>query len=216
MQWWSCIWPNVRRILEAGTVLMAYINVAPYGLRRRFAPYAEPRTAPPCPHSTNRLGDGPKQLPMDVQLKMELLTVNEVQLLYRSKVTGERPMISTSVQAYDILRELLAPDMETRESFWVLYLDRGLRVRCAYQHSTGGLHGTVADPKLIFAGSLKCMASAIILAHNHPSGQLRPSEEDIRLTRKLVEGGKLLEIVVQDHLIVTTNGYFSFADSGLI
>lgn len=164
----------------------------------------------------SRPGDGPNQLPMDAQLKIELLTVNEVQLLYRSKVTGERPRISTSAGAYDILRELLAPDMETREAFWVLYLDRGLRVRCAYQHSTGGMHGTVADPKLIFAGALKCMASAIILAHNHPSGQLRPSEEDIRLTRKLVEGGKLLEIVVQDHLIVTTGGYFSFADSGLM
>lgn len=153
---------------------------------------------------------------MDAQLKCDLLSVNEVQLIYKSRTKAERPRVTNSAEAYDILRELFAPDLETRESFWVLYLDRGLRVRSAYKHSTGGLHGTVADPKLIFAGALKGLASAIILAHNHPSGQLRPSEEDLRLTRKLVDGGRLLEIAVQDHLIVTETGYFSFADSGLM
>lgn len=164
----------------------------------------------------SRLGDGPNQLPMDAQLKFELLTVNEVQLVYRTKVTGVRPMINSSAQAYDVLRDLFDADMETCEAFWVLYLDRGLRVKAAYKHSLGGLHGTVADPKLIYAGALKTLASAVIFAHNHPSGQLRPSEEDIRLTRKLVDGGKLLDIAVQDHLIVTREGYFSFADQGMI
>jgi DNA repair protein RadC len=78
------------------------------------------------------------------------------------------------------------------------------------------MHGTVADPKVIFKEALDRRASAIVLCHNHPSGQLRPSEEDIRLTRKLVEGGRLIEIAVQDHLIVTSGGYYSFADNGMM
>lgn len=153
---------------------------------------------------------------MEAQLKCELLMANEVQLVYRSRYHGERPAVRTSSDAYDLLRGLFEQDMETREAFWVLYLDRGLRPKCVYQHSTGGLHGTVADPKLIFAGALKTLSSAIIIAHNHPSGQLRPSEEDLRLTRKLVDGGRLLEIAVQDHLIITRSGYYSFADNGLM
>jgi DNA repair protein RadC len=78
------------------------------------------------------------------------------------------------------------------------------------------MHGTVADPKVIFKEALDRRASAIVLCHNHPSGQLRPSEEDIRLTRKLVEGGRLLDISVYDHLIITDSGYFSFADNGML
>jgi len=76
------------------------------------------------------------------------------------------------------------------------------------------MHGTVADPKMIFREALDQRASSVILCHNHPSGQLRPSAEDIQLTRKLVEGGRFLDIAVQDHLIVTNAGYFSFADNG--
>ena len=76
--------------------------------------------------------------------------------------------------------------------------------------------GVVADPKLIYCAALKCLASSIIVCHNHPSGQLRPSEEDIRLTRKLLEAGKLLDIAFQDHLILTREGYYSFADMGML
>ena len=78
------------------------------------------------------------------------------------------------------------------------------------------MSGTVADPKLIFAAALKACASSIILAHNHPSGNLKPSQSDIDLTRKLKDGGKLLEIQMLDHIIVTTEGYYSFADEGLV
>jgi DNA repair protein RadC len=82
--------------------------------------------------------------------------------------------------------------------------------------SRGGISGTVADPKLIFAAALKASASSIILAHNHPSGSLKPSEADIRLTKKLKEGGLYLEIPVLDHIILSKEGYYSFADEGLL
>jgi DNA repair protein RadC len=153
---------------------------------------------------------------MNPQLSIELSMVNEVELIYRTRYAGERPMVSTSASADLLLRPHLEPIMETYEVFYVLMLDRGNRAKSIYKASQGGLHGTVADPKLIFAAALKCLASGIVLCHNHPSGQLRPSEEDIRLTRKLVEGGRLLDIVVQDHLILTRSGYYSFADNGMM
>jgi len=126
----------------------------------------------------------------------------------------DRARVSTSADAYDLVRGRIA-DLATEE-FWLIVLDRGLRLVDLCRISAGGMHGTVADPKVIFKESIDRRASAIILCHNHPSGQLRPSEEDIRLTRKLVEGGRLIEIAVQDHLIVTSAGYYSFADNGMM
>ena len=82
--------------------------------------------------------------------------------------------------------------------------------------STGGTSATIAEPKLIFASSILGNASSIILAHNHPSGNLKPSDADISLTKKMKEAGKLLEIPVVDHLIITPEGFYSFADEGLI
>lgn len=125
---------------------------------------------------------------------------------------NKSPRIHRSVLAYEEIRPRIA-DLP-HEEFWVLMLNRGLSLIEAGRASTGGVHGTVADPKIIFRMALEHGASCIVVAHNHPSGQLRPSEEDIRLTRKLVEGGRLLDILVQDHLIVTTEGYYSFADEG--
>jgi DNA repair protein RadC len=126
----------------------------------------------------------------------------------------ERIRCASSADAYELLRPKLA-DLP-HEEFWLLMLDRGLRLQDQVRISSGGLHGTVADPKLIFKAALDRRTSAIILAHNHPSGQLRPSEEDMRLTKKLTEAGRLLEIAVQDHLIVTSSGYYSFADNGMM
>ncbi|MCO6481576.1 MAG: DNA repair protein RadC [Flavobacteriales bacterium] len=130
----------------------------------------------------------------------------------RERTSPERVPIHTSRSAYDELRSQIA-DLP-HEEFWMLLLDRGLRLIDRRKVSSGGIHGTVADPKLIFRVALDAGASCIVVAHNHPSGQLRPSEEDIRLTRKLVEGGRMLDILVQDHLIITAEGYYSFADQG--
>ncbi len=82
--------------------------------------------------------------------------------------------------------------------------------------SQGGISGTVADPKMIFNYALNQLASGIILVHNHPSGNTKPSEADKRLTRQLAEAGKFLEIAVLDHIIFTDNNYFSFADENLL
>lgn len=98
----------------------------------------------------------------------------------------------------------------------MLILNRANKVMCWYLVSAGGTSGTVVDPKIVFAVALKCHASAIIIAHNHPSGNLKPSQQDVDLTKKLYSAGKLLEISVLDHIILTTEHFFSFADEGLI
>jgi DNA repair protein RadC len=97
-----------------------------------------------------------------------------------------------------------------------MFTNRANKVLGIFELSTGGVSGTVADPKLIFAAALKVAASGLILSHNHPSGNLQPSQADIDLTRKIKEAGKLLEIQLLDHIILTTEGYYSFADEGLI
>lgn len=130
----------------------------------------------------------------------------------RDSVVEERPLIATSREAYEVMRPWVA-DLP-HEEFWLLLLDRGNRLLDRVKVSQGGIHGTVADPKVIFREALEKRASSVLLCHNHPSGQLRPSSEDITLTNKLVEGGRYLDIVVQDHLIVGSTGYFSFADNG--
>ena len=130
----------------------------------------------------------------------------------RNATVEQRPLIATSREAYEVLRPWVA-DLP-QEQFWLLLLDRGNRLLDRVKVSEGGLHGTVADPKWIFRKALEGGASSVILCHNHPSGQLRPSGEDITLTKKLVEGGRFLDIIVQDHLIIAATGYFSFADNG--
>jgi len=100
------------------------------------------------------------------------------------------------------------------EQFKVIFLDRAGHAIAIYALATGGRAGVVADPMLIFAAALKLPTNAIILAHNHPSGQLTPSQTDINLTDKLRDGGVLLGIQVVDHIIITANSYYSFADNG--
>jgi DNA repair protein RadC len=130
----------------------------------------------------------------------------------RETTVEQRALVSNSKQAYELLRSQVE-DLP-HEEFWLLLMDRGNRLLEKCRVSQGGLHGTVADPKLIFREALEKRASSIVLCHNHPSGQLRPSNEDLALTKKLVDGGRFLDITVQDHLIITTGGYYSFADNG--
>lgn len=144
--------------------------------------------------------------------------VAEIELSYRPIYkASELPKITQSLDAYHLLKDSWSLDkIGFIEEFKVLLLNRANKVLGIYQVSSGGMSGTVADPKLIFAAALKASASGIILSHNHPSGNLKPSQADMQLTRKLVEGGKLLEISVLDHLIVCSDGYFSFGDDGLM
>ncbi|MFT3886344.1 MAG: DNA repair protein RadC [Flavobacteriales bacterium] len=132
----------------------------------------------------------------------------------RNADAEERPRVVGSQAAYEMMRPMLA-DLQ-HEEFWLLLMDRGLGLLSTCRVSQGGLHGTVADPKMIFREALERRAASMVLCHNHPSGQLRPSTEDILLTRKLVDGGRLLDIQVADHLIITASSYYSFADNGML
>jgi DNA repair protein RadC len=126
----------------------------------------------------------------------------------------EKPKITSSRDVFELLKSELT-DIP-HEEFWILLLNRANRVIKKYQVIQGGVSGTVADPKIIFKVALEELASGIILAHNHPSGNLSASQADMDLTRKLKDAGKLLEIQVLDHLIVGGLKYFSFADEGLL
>lgn len=132
----------------------------------------------------------------------------------REAETPERIQITSSRVAFDLLSGELA-DLP-HEEFWVLLLNRANRLLRKQRISAGGVAGTVADPKLIYQSALSALASGIIVAHNHPSGNLVASKEDIDLTRKLTEAGKMLDIRMLDHLIVAGNKYYSFADHGAL
>jgi len=144
--------------------------------------------------------------------------VSEIELLYKPTIKPSlRPKITASSDAFNIFKTSWNPStLELFEEFKVLLTNRANKVLGILNVSKGGITGTVADPKLIFASALKAAACGMILAHNHPSGNLSPSQADIDLTRKIKEGGKLLEIQLLDHIILTSEGYYSFADEGII
>ena len=126
----------------------------------------------------------------------------------------DRPEVTSSQDAFELLKGDLA-DLPYEE-FWVLLLNRANRLISKKKISIGGVSGTVADPKLIYRSALESLASGIIVAHNHPSGSLIASKQDIELTHKLIHAGKMLDIQMLDHLIIAGNKYFSFADQGMI
>jgi DNA repair protein RadC len=145
-----------------------------------------------------------------------IFQVSEITLAYHPLVkNSERPQIHSSKTAYDlIIKNWDHNIIDFQEQFKVMLLNRSNRVLGISTISTGGITGTVADSRIIFSIALKAGACGIILAHNHPSGQLSPSEQDKTLTRKIVDAGKMLDIQVLDHVIITSEGYYSFADDG--
>ncbi len=126
----------------------------------------------------------------------------------------DRPRISSSRDAYQVIAPFLS-DLH-HEEFWLLFLNKACEVLAREKLSTGGTAGTVADVKIAFKQALDARASAMIAVHNHPSGNLKPSDADIDLTRKMKEAGKILDLPLLDHLIVSERGYYSFADEGFI
>ncbi len=102
------------------------------------------------------------------------------------------------------------------EEFWILLLNRNNIILGKHRISSGGISGTIADPKMIFKHAIQSAATGIVLCHNHPSGNLKPSSQDLHLTKNISEAGKLLEILVFDHIIIGNKQYFSFADEGLM
>lgn len=144
--------------------------------------------------------------------------VAEVQVSYTPNYkVSERPKISSSKDAYTLLMQHWdSGKIEFLEQSKMILLNRENRVLGLVDISTGGVSGTILDPKIIFSIALKANTSSIILCHNHPSGNLRPSNTDIKLTKQLIDGGKILEIIVWDHLIISNDSYYSFADDGMM
>lgn len=124
------------------------------------------------------------------------------------------PCISTSRDAYLYIQSKLLD--QPIEQFWILCLNRSNHLIRSIMISQGGVSGTIADPKIIFKKALDELASGVILIHNHPSGNMQPSKADNELTKKMVSSGQLLDIPILDHLIFTNQGYFSYADQGLL
>ena len=132
----------------------------------------------------------------------------------QTATSPDKQQVRSSQDAFHHLFPLIA-DLP-HEEFWVLLLNRANLVIGKERISAGGISGTVVDPKLVFRRAIEYSASSVVLSHNHPSGNLQPSQADMELTKKLQQAGDALEILVLDHLIVSEKGYFSFADEGLI
>ncbi len=123
--------------------------------------------------------------------------------------------VSSSQESYQYLKGFLAD--KDHEEFWIICLNQGNKLICSHLISKGGITGTVVDSRQVFRTAIntpRCVS--IILAHNHPSGQLRPSQADIQLTSKLVAAGRGVDINVLDHLIIGAGGYYSFSDEGML
>lgn len=132
----------------------------------------------------------------------------------KETVSNKKPIIQSSKNAFDVIAPVLI-DLP-HEEFWVIYLNRRNEVIKKEFISKGGIAGTVADIKIIFKTAIETLASSIILYHNHPSGNLKPSQADIQLTKKIKETGIIMDVIVVDHLIIGEKNYFSFADEGIL
>lgn len=142
----------------------------------------------------------------------------EIRAVYKSRVkSSERKDIRGPESVVEYLREIWDPrTLELTEDFVILCLNGAHQILGWVRISRGGLGSSLVDPRVIFAIALQTASSALVLAHNHPSGNLEPSREDQRVTNHLIEAGKLLDIRVLDHVILTREGAFSFRENGLI
>lgn len=144
------------------------------------------------------------------------MKLSEIEIKYSSNLK-KRVKINRSSEAHEVFKALWDESkIELREEFKVLLLNRDNVVLGAYTLSIGGIAGTIADKRHIFGVALKANASGIIIAHNHPSGNLEPSTTDRELTNEIKAVGRLMDIQLLDHLIITKDDYFSFADNGNI
>lgn len=158
---------------------------------------------------------------MEKKLSLEMLNnVSEIEVVYKRKVNvkvSERPVIRTSKDCEEVFRNYWDEGkLELVEEFKVLFLNRSNRVLQLMSVSSGGITGTVADPRIILAAALRLASCSLVLCHNHPSGSLKPSRADEELTNKIKYAAGFHDIKVLDHVILTSEGYYSFADEGLL
>jgi DNA repair protein RadC len=151
---------------------------------------------------------------LDAHTAKRILGLFEISRRYQSAEVRQKCSIKTSKDVYDLLQVQLA-DLD-HEQFFVLYLNYSNQIIDITQLSIGGRHSTIADAKRIFQQALRCAATGFVLCHNHPSGQCKPSAQDQSLTKDIKDFAKLIDMKLLDHVIFTDNGYFSFADEGLL
>ena len=148
---------------------------------------------------------------------MNLFRVSKVNLVYTRKVRlKDLPTVKSSDVAYTIFLHHWSEQLDFIEEAYLLLLNRSLKPLGMMHLSLGGVTGAVIDAKVIFTAALLARATGFILAHNHPSGSLIASQADIKLTERLAKGAKLLDLKMQDHMIITKDGYLSFADEGML
>lgn len=155
----------------------------------------------------------------DYQKKMEILSkVAEVKVRYTRKVAAkDRIKCINSDIAVDVFRAIWNDEgLDYRERSYLLFVNRRNDIIGSHELGIGSNHGTVIDMQSIFTLALKLRSSGVILAHNHPSGETQPSQQDKTLTKKIKEAGKLIEIELIDHVILTSETHYSFADENLI
>ena len=140
----------------------------------------------------------------------------EVQVRYQSKTIGKEKIVSADKAHTLLLEHWNMNTFDLQEEFKVLLLNRSNFPLGIYTLSKGGNHGTIVDLKVLMAVLIKSIASGIILCHNHPSGSIKPSKEDERITNQIHSACKMFNIVLLDHIIITRNSYYSFADEGLL
>ena len=146
-----------------------------------------------------------------------MLQAAEITIQYKPALSSDMMhTITKSSDAYEIFKSTWSENISYIEEFKIILLNSSNKVLGVSKISEGGICGTIADPRLVFQRALLANATAVILAHNHPSGNLKPSQADINLTKSLQNAGAFLEIRVLDHIVVTENGYYSFADEGII
>ena len=139
----------------------------------------------------------------------------ELALTY-NRTEPDGPKVTRSTDLVKFLRPLYDPDLEVRERFFIVGLSRSNKIRSCFELSAGGCSGCVVDPKLVFSRLLLDNCAAFICSHNHPSGTPSPSLADKNLTKNLKDGGKVLDIALLDHIIVTSDSHLSFADKSLL
>lgn len=127
---------------------------------------------------------------------------------------SEKPVISNSNDAYNVFRNQLS-DLRTEE-FWAVFVNQSNKIIHLSRLTQGGISQSVVDVRILFKTALDHLATGVIIAHNHPSGSLKPSREDMTITQKIKEAGKFLSVQLLDHLIITQDSYFSFSDEGLL
>ena len=145
---------------------------------------------------------------------ISIATALEIGRRRAAQEVPEKIQNTNSQETYKVLAPFLA-DLQTEE-FWVVFLNQNNRIIAKSRLSSGGINQSVVDIRILFKNALQHFATGIIVAHNHPSGNLKPSQEDLKITKQIAEAGKILNIQLLDHLIVAQNSYLSFADENLL